>query len=108
MLTFEDCLALCELTEDEVRAIAQHEGIPEMAATELGNYLVLSPTGKLSIKAMIRDDIVAAEASGDRTRVLTLKLVLRDYILRHPYCESRHRAALHIPERRAGATESHP
>jgi hypothetical protein len=25
MLTFEDCLELCELTEDEVDAIAQHE-----------------------------------------------------------------------------------
>ncbi|HEY5898371.1 MAG TPA: hypothetical protein VIV54_12455 [Burkholderiales bacterium] len=107
MLTFEDCLALCELTEEEVRAIAQHEGIPEMAAAELGNYLVCTPTGKLSLKEMIRDDIAAAQGAGNRTRVLTLKLVLRDYILRHPYCESRHRAALHVPERRNSAMESH-
>jgi hypothetical protein len=38
VLTLEDCLALCELTEDEVLAIAGHERIPELAATELGHY----------------------------------------------------------------------
>ena len=29
MLTFEDCLALCELTEDEIDAIAEHEQISQ-------------------------------------------------------------------------------
>ena len=42
MLSLQDCLALCELTEDEVRAIAQHEHIPEIAAAEMGNYLARS------------------------------------------------------------------
>ena len=101
MLTFEDCLALCELTEDEVCAIAEHENIPEIAAVELGHYLVRSPDGELAIKGMMREDIEAAGAAGDRMRALALKLVLRDFILRHPRCEARHRAALHIPERRA-------
>lgn len=40
MLSLEDCIALCDLTEEEVLAIAEHEHIPEMAATELGNYLL--------------------------------------------------------------------
>ncbi len=39
MLRLEDCLALCDLSEDEVLAIAEHEHIPEMAAAELGNSL---------------------------------------------------------------------
>ena len=42
MLSIEDCLALCDLTEDEVHAIAQHEHIPEVAAAEMGNYLLLA------------------------------------------------------------------
>jgi len=40
-------------------------------------------------------------ASGDRARVLALKSLLRDYILKHPCCESRHRAALAERERRS-------
>ena len=34
MLTREDCLALCELTEGEVEAIAEHEHVPEMIAID--------------------------------------------------------------------------
>jgi len=101
MLTLEDCLALCELTEDEVLAIAGHEGIPELAAAELGHYLVREPSGELAIKEMIREDIAGAAAAGNRMRCLALKGVLRDFILRHPRCEARHRAALRGLERRA-------
>jgi len=36
MLTREDCLALCELSEDEVAAIAEHEHVPEIVAMEMG------------------------------------------------------------------------
>lgn len=100
MLTLEDCIGLCGLSEEEVLAIAQHEHIPEIAAAELGNYLCRTPDGELAIKAMIRDDIAYAAASGNRERLLTLKLVLRNFILQHPRCESRHRAELHLPERR--------
>jgi hypothetical protein len=100
VLTLEDCLALCELSEEEVLAIAEHEHIPGLAAAELGNYLVRTPAGELAIKAMIRDDIAAAAAKGDRTRALALRLLLRNFVLQHPRCEARHRAALHSPERR--------
>jgi hypothetical protein len=41
MLSLQDCIALCELSKDEVLAIAHHERLPEIAAAELGNYLVL-------------------------------------------------------------------
>ena len=46
MLSLEDCLALCELSEDEVLAIAHHEHLPEIAAAELGNYLCHTPEGR--------------------------------------------------------------
>jgi len=103
MLRFEDCLALCGLTEDEVQAIAQHEHVPEIAAVELGNYLVHAQDGELLIKAMIRDDIAAAAASGDPERELALKLVLRAFVLRHPKCDQRYRTQRRIPERRSAA-----
>ena len=90
MLSLEDCLALCELTEDEVLAIAHHEHIPEIAAAELGNYLVHTPEGERRIKSIIRDDIVEARAAGDRSRELALKLVLRNFVEQHPRCDERH------------------
>ena len=100
MLSLEDCIGLCGLTEEEVRVLAQHEHIPEIAATELARYLVCDPGGELCIKSMIRDDILAARARGEGDRVLAFKLLLRNYVLKHPRCDERHRAALHIPERR--------
>ena len=101
MLCLEDCIALSELTEEEIRAIAQHEHIPEIAAAEIGNYLVHAPDGELCIRAIIREDIDAAVAAGDRLRELALKLVLRNFILQHPRCDERRRGELRLPERRS-------
>jgi hypothetical protein len=99
MLSLEDCLALCGLSEDEVLAIAHHERIPEIAAAELGNYLVRTPEGEMRIKAIIRDDLAEARARNDRTRELALKVMLRNYIKHHPCCEERHKERLQMQER---------
>jgi len=45
MLTIEDCIGVAGLSE-EVLAIAEHEHIPQIAAIELGNYLVQTPDGE--------------------------------------------------------------
>jgi hypothetical protein len=91
MLRLEDCLALCDLTEDEVLAIAEHEHIPEIAAAELGSYLVHAPGGEMRLKTIFRDDLAAARAGGDRARELALKLMLCRFIREHPRCEERRR-----------------
>lgn len=101
MLSFEDCVALCGLTAEEVHAIAEHEHIPEIAAAEYANYLITQPDGEMYIKAIIRDDIARAAACGDRARALALKLVLRNFVRQHPRCDERRRAELHVPERRS-------
>ena len=100
MLTLEDCIALCGLSEDEVHAIAEHERLPQAVAAELGNYLIHCTDGELRIKAIIRDDIARAAAIGHRARQLALKAMLRNFILRHPLCEERHREAPRAYERR--------
>ena len=89
MLTFDDCVALCELTEDEIAAIAEHEHLPMIVAAELGNYLIQGPEGALRVKRIILDDMLAAHRAGDSGRALTLKLVLRHFVDRHPECRSR-------------------
>ncbi len=84
MLTYEDCLGLCELSEDEIRAIAEHEHIPAIVAAELGNYLVHSADGVPMIRRMIIDDILNAGARGDFRRAAELRMVLRHFVATHP------------------------
>jgi hypothetical protein len=40
MITLEDCVGLCGLTEEEVLAVAEHEHLPEVAATAFAQYLL--------------------------------------------------------------------
>ena len=89
MLTYEDCVGLAELTEEEVEAIAQHEHLPEMVAAELGNYLVPDPDGVPKLKRMILDDIEQARERGESQRVARLKLVLKHFIATHPFNPAR-------------------
>ncbi|QQS54644.1 MAG: hypothetical protein IPM89_01945 [Candidatus Competibacteraceae bacterium] len=84
MLTYEDCLELSDLTEEEIEAIAQHEHLPEMAALELGSYLVHTPEGIPMIKRIILEDIEDANRRGHAEKVLQLKLVLKHFVDTHP------------------------
>ena len=83
MLTYEDCLGMTDLTQEEVKAIAEHEHCHEIIALELGNYLVHTAEGRPRIRRMILDDIAMAEARGDAARTARLKLVLRDFCAKY-------------------------
>lgn len=84
MLTFEDCLGFCELTEDEVLAIAEHEHLPAMLAVELGKCIIRGANGELLIQRMIVDDILGAQRRGDVARAARLKQTLRHFVEEHP------------------------
>lgn len=84
MITLEDCLAFCGLTEEEVQAVAEHEHIPEVAAAGLAQYLLGSPEGPARIRDMIFDDIRAARHSGNRAHAHELVMVLRHFLESHP------------------------
>ena len=93
MLTYEDCVALSDLTEEEVEAVMRHEHLPAMVALELGNYLVHSPEGVPLLKRMILDDIEAARARSDWEQALKLRLVLRHFVQTHPLHKGVERSA---------------
>ena len=80
MLTLEDCIALSDLTLEEIDAIAGHEHLPETIAAELGCYLVHCPDGPQVIHAMIRDDIEAALDRGALRHAAELKVVLQRFV----------------------------
>ena len=84
MLTYQDCVELSDLTEEEIEAIAQHEHLPEMAALEMGSYLIHTPEGIPMIKRIILDDIEEARRHGHSQKALQLKLVLKHFVDTHP------------------------
>lgn len=83
MITIEDCIGLSGLTREEIEAIAEHEHLPEIVATELGFYLDQTPEGQRTIRSMIEDDIARAAACMDLKRAGVLKVVLAHYVRHH-------------------------
>jgi hypothetical protein len=84
MITLEDCVALCGLTEQEVLAIAEHEHLPEIASAALASYLVHQEKYGLNrVRDMIVHDIRTAQACGDKEHVLVLLHVLHHFLRVH-------------------------
>ena len=87
MISLEDCIGLCGLTEEEVLAIAEHEHLPEIAATALAQYLLSQEHGSEKVRDMIVDDIRQTQRSGDKQHALTLLHVLHHFLKTHPEAE---------------------
>lgn len=83
MLTIQDCIGLCRLTEDEIIAIAEHEHLPDMLAVELGDFLCRTMDDELRVKRMIVDDIEAARERGDLAHAAKLRKVLQHFPEHH-------------------------
>lgn len=84
MLALEDCIGLCGLTEEEVLAIAEHEHVPEIAATALAQYLLSQECGTEKVRDMIIDDIRNCQRHDNKQHVLTLLHVLHHFLKTHP------------------------
>jgi DNA repair protein RadC len=85
MITLQDCIGLCGLTEEEVLAIAEHEHLPEIAATALAQYLLAQRHGSEKVREMIIDDIRQAQFTGEsKEKVLMLLHVLHHFLKTHP------------------------
>jgi len=83
MITLEDCIALCGLTKEEVLAIAEHENLPEIAATAVA-YVLCRERASEKIRDMIIDDIRRAQLRADRKHAQTLLHVLHHFLKTHP------------------------
>jgi len=90
MITLEDCVGLCGLTEEEVLAIAEHEHLPEIAATALAEYLLSQEHGSEKVLDMIVDDIRQAQLRGDKNHVVILLHVLHHFLKTHPEARPSH------------------
>jgi hypothetical protein len=85
MITLEDCIGFCDLTEEEVLAIAEHEHLPEIAAAALAQFLLSQEHGSEKVRNMIIDDIRQAQlANRSEGKVLMLLHVLHHFLKAHP------------------------
>jgi hypothetical protein len=83
-ITFEDCLDMLDMTEDEVAAIAHHNHIPMTSAVALSDRLIRQPDGLPKLALMIAEDLSEARAAGKDERIAELEAVLRHFIATHP------------------------
>jgi hypothetical protein len=90
MITLQDCIGLCGLTETEVLALAEHEHMHEIIAAGLASYLQNKEHGTEKIRDMIVDDVRQAQRAGDRVHVLTLLQVLHQFLKIHPEAMPQH------------------
>jgi hypothetical protein len=84
MLTLQDCLDMCDLTPEIVEAIAEHERLPPILATELGNCLACSNGGLAVIHQFILEELAEASERGDRRQLARLRHTLSDFRHAHP------------------------
>jgi hypothetical protein len=84
MISLEDCVAMCGLDPGEVAAIAEHEHLPEVAASALASYLLHSAGGEEEIRRMIVDDIRVALGEHRTQHATELLMALRHFLDQHP------------------------
>lgn len=75
-MNWKDCVNLSELTEDELADLALRDGDLEIEGAERDHYLVITPQGRLSVRAVLGSEIRNAVATGDVRHSGNLKQVL--------------------------------
>ncbi len=92
MLTFHDCVGMCEFSTDEIKAIARHEHISGMAALILAEELIHQPGGAVRIQRMILDNLAVARSACDTAETVRLEGALHHFAVTHAAQIARRRA----------------
>jgi hypothetical protein len=83
MLTYQECLDMCGLSDDEIKAIVEHEHMEPIIAAAFGQYLVTHKDER-RIHGIILDDIKRAQDSGNQQHAEALRKVLKHFLAMHP------------------------
>ncbi len=84
MLSIRDCLDYCDLTDDEIELIAEHEDIPDAAAAQLVCGLVQTPEGVVIITRYMQELIDRAHRRGDAEKARRAQQVCARFMADHP------------------------
>jgi len=79
MLTAQECAVMSELSNEAIRAIAEHEHIREVIAAELGQEL--KATGGIAeIQRILEENLEVAVSAGEEDKINDRKRVLGRFI----------------------------
>jgi hypothetical protein len=84
IVTVQECVDMSELSNEAIRAIAEHEHIPEVVAAELGQELLKGAGGIAEIRRMLEKSLELAMQAGEQDKISDRKRVLRSFIA--SYC----------------------
>ncbi|NLF53250.1 MAG: hypothetical protein GX576_02355 [Thauera phenolivorans] len=84
MLSMRDCLDYCDLTDDEVALIAEHEDIPDASAAQLACGLVQTPEGVLVLTHCMLDLVERADRDGDCEKAECARRLVARFMADHP------------------------
>ncbi|CAM5395023.1 hypothetical protein ACFQ4M_14675 [Thauera mechernichensis] len=84
MLSIRDCLDYCDVTDDEVALIAEHEDIPDVAAAQVVCGLVQTPEGVMVLTQFMVELIERANARGDVEKARRAAKVCERFMADHP------------------------
>ena len=84
MISLEDLMGFCDLTPDEVDAIAEHEHIAAPLAAAFATSLIQSENGLKQIRDMLMDGMRMAVRRHDVAHARHLVSTLRTFLHKHP------------------------
>lgn len=84
MISIKDCIDYSDLTEDEVRVIADHEHLPFEAAAQLACCLAQTEDGSHVLRCLLDNAICDAEACGEDGALRLARRALKQFTANHP------------------------
>ncbi|MBK5927592.1 hypothetical protein [Rhodobaculum claviforme] len=84
MISLDDIEDMTCLTRAEIAAIAEHEHLPEVNASALGEYLMHIHKGPQRVQQMICEDVRDALHRDDLDHARALFATLRAFVAAHP------------------------
>lgn len=84
MLSIRDCLDYCDLTDDEVSLIAEHQDITDVAAATMACGLVQTSAGTLLLTQYMEDLLEQAQMEGRADKAAIARDVLARFKTDHP------------------------
>ena len=84
MITIDDIEDMTCLSHEEIAAVAEHEHLPELDASLMGDYIMRLHKGPQKVQQMICDDIRDALHRDDLPHARDLYAVLHHFLETYP------------------------
>lgn len=83
MLTLQDCIGFTGLTPEQIEAIAEHEHLGMILATEWAECILDRPNGCDIVQCVLADEVEQCRAVGDMARCKRYESCLDDFVRTH-------------------------